>query len=49
MILAVYDDEPYAHMLPMHQVFADIQAVLQKDGKMPTVSLDLQSRTGEYS
>lgn len=45
MILAVYDDEPYVHMLPMHQVFADVQSVLQKDGKKPIVSLDLTSHT----
>jgi hypothetical protein len=39
MILAVYEDEPYAHVLPIRSVFNDIEAFLSKDNLISKVSL----------
>ncbi|KAF2789692.1 MFS general substrate transporter [Melanomma pulvis-pyrius CBS 109.77] len=41
MIVAIYEDEPYAHMLPIHQVFSDIKSLLAKDGHLPKVEIDI--------
>jgi hypothetical protein len=39
IIIAVYDNEPYAHMLPIGQVFSDIKAVLSGGISVPTIGL----------
>ena len=39
MIIAIYDDEPYAHMLPMSKVCSDIQTFLSTSDHV--VKLDL--------
>jgi hypothetical protein len=35
VIVAVYENEPYAHMLPMEQVFADIRAAYTDHAASP--------------
>jgi hypothetical protein len=42
MIIAVYDDEPYAHVLPISSVFSDIEALLSDGHLPPQVSLPSQ-------
>ncbi|KAF1993486.1 MFS general substrate transporter [Amniculicola lignicola CBS 123094] len=37
MIIAVYTDEPYAHMLPITQILSDIQAMLSNGDSVPQV------------
>lgn len=37
MIIAVYDDEPYAHMLEVASVFSDIRALLSDGEHVPSV------------
>jgi hypothetical protein len=39
MIIAIYDDEPYAHMLTITQVLADIKAALSDGNSIPKVDL----------
>ena len=41
MIVAVYDKEPYAHMLPMHQIFADIRATYTEGTSRSDVDVSL--------
>ncbi|KAF2685155.1 hypothetical protein K458DRAFT_486797 [Lentithecium fluviatile CBS 122367] len=41
MIVAVYDQEQYAHMLPMHKVFADITTVCIESGMGSVVDVGL--------
>ena len=43
VIVAVYENEPYAHMLPIHRVFSDIRSLFAQDGKFPEVGICLQS------
>lgn len=39
MIIAVYDDEPYAHMLEMTKVISDIRALMSTEDRIPQVAL----------
>lgn len=41
MIVAVYDNEPYAHMLPIHQVFDSIRDVYSHVGGSRDVEITL--------
>lgn len=41
MIVAIYDHEPYAHMLPMQKVFSDIQTTFTSDGRHPHVDISI--------
>lgn len=43
VIIAVYDDEPYAHMLPVSQIFSDIQALLTDGVSVPEIGLPRES------
>lgn len=43
VIVAVYENEPYAHMLPIRQVFSDIQSLLAQDEKFPEVGILFES------
>lgn len=39
VMIAIYDDEPYAHMLPISQFFSDIKALLGNGVSHPVISL----------
>lgn len=41
MIVAVYDRDPYVHMLPIHKVYSDIQTVVAKGGDTSKVQIFL--------
>lgn len=41
MIVAVYENEPYAHMIPMEKVFLDIRKVVAGDGDPSEVQISL--------
>jgi hypothetical protein len=43
MIIAVYEDEPYAHVLPISSIFTDIRALLSNGDHVPQVSLPERS------
>jgi tetratricopeptide (TPR) repeat protein len=44
MIIAVYENEPYAHMIEVNTIFSDIKSLLADGESVPHVSLNLPVR-----
>jgi len=41
MLVAVYDNDPYAHILPMHKVFSDIRTAMLLSDDLSVVNIKL--------
>ena len=39
VIIAIYDDEPYAHMLEITSIFSDVRALMSSGDRVPVISL----------
>jgi hypothetical protein len=39
VITAVYEDEPYAHMIPITSIFSGIESMLSKDSKRAKIEM----------
>ncbi|KAF2105672.1 hypothetical protein BDV96DRAFT_677252 [Lophiotrema nucula] len=47
MIIAVYADEPYAHMLPIEDIFSDLRSTLITGDRVPKIDLNLKEALTE--